>query len=61
MFYSLCFGIGPAVLTPIVIVGVLAGVVPKAVFKTPGVYNFFQWICGLLLLFYGIRLIIQAV
>ena len=60
MFYSLCFGIGPAVLTPIVIVGVLAGVIPKAIFKTPGVYHFFQWMCGLLLLFYGIRLIIHV-
>jgi len=57
MFYSLCFGIGPAVLTPIVIVGVLAGVIPRAIFKTPGVYRIFQWVCGLLLLFYGIRLI----
>lgn len=59
-FYSLCFGIGPAVVTPIVIMGVLAGVVPGAIFKTPRIYQFFRRMCGLLLLVYGIRLIIQV-
>lgn len=60
MFYSLCFGIGPAVITPIIIVGILAGVVPSAVFKTPSVYQFFRRMCGILLLAYGVRLIIQV-
>jgi len=60
MFYSLCFGIGPAVVTPVVIMGILAGVVPGTVFKTPRIYQFFRRMCGLLLLFYGIRLIIQV-
>jgi len=55
MFYSLCFGIGPAVVTPIVIIGILAGVVPGAVFKTPRIYQFFRLVCGVLLLFYGVR------
>ena len=60
MFYSLCFGVGPAVVTPIIIIGILAGVVPGAVFKTPRIYQFFRRICGVLLIFYGIRLIIQV-
>jgi sulfite exporter TauE/SafE len=59
-FYSLCFGIGPAVVTPIILVGILAGVVPSAVFKTPKTYQVFRRMCGALLLFYGIRLIIQV-
>ena len=59
MLYSLCFGIGPAVVTPIIIIGILAGVVPRAIFKTPGIYQFFRRTCGMLLLLYGIRLIIQ--
>ena len=59
-FYSLCFGIGSAVITPIVIIGILASVIPAAVFKTPKVYQFFRRMCGLLLLFYGIRLMVQV-
>lgn len=58
-FYGLCFGIGPAVITPIVITGVLASVVPSAVFKTPRIYQFFRQMCGVLLLVYGIKLITQ--
>ena len=61
MFYSLCFGIGPAVITPIILMGILAGVVPSAVFRTPRIYRFFQLMCGVLLLFYGIRLMLQIV
>jgi len=59
-FYSLCFGIGPAVITPIIVMGILAGVVPGAVFKTPRIYQFFRRMCGVLLLAYGVRLIIQV-
>jgi len=60
MFYSLCFGIGPAVITPIIVIGILAGVLPGAVFRTPRVYQLFRLLCGFLLLLYGVRLIIQV-
>jgi len=58
MFYGLCFGIGPAVITPIVTIGILASVVPGAVFKAPRIYQFFRRVCGVLLLAYGVRIII---
>jgi len=48
------------VVTPIIVIGILAGVVPGVVFKTPRIYQFFRQMCGVLLLFYGIRLIIQV-
>jgi len=60
-FYALCFGVGTAIITPIVILGVLASVVPRLLFKSPKLLDIFRRACGLLLLFFGARLIVDAI
>ena len=60
-FYALCFGVGTAIITPIVILGVLSSVVPRLLFKSPKILGIFRRSCGLLLLFFGARLIVDAI
>lgn len=59
-FYAFCFGSGTALITPLVVVGAVAGTLPRLLFKTPGLLQLFRRSCGLLLLLFGVRLIISA-
>ncbi|HEX78377.1 MAG TPA: sulfite exporter TauE/SafE family protein [Dehalococcoidia bacterium] len=59
-FYGFCFGFGTAIITPIVVLGVLASVVPRLLFRNPRLFDIFRRSCGLLLLFFGARLIVDA-
>jgi len=56
--YSFIFGLGAAVVTPLLILGPLAGLFPRLVFKTPLIFQFFRRACGALLLLFGIRLLL---
>ena len=56
-FYAFCFGLGTAVITPMLVAGVLASVLPRLLFKSPGILELFRRACGLLLLLYGTRLL----
>ena len=60
-FYALCFGIGTSIITPIVLLGILSSVFPRLLFKNPKILDIFRRSCGLLLLFFGARLIMDAV
>jgi len=59
-FYALCFGAGTTIITPIVVLGVLSSVVPRLLFKNPRVLDIFRRSCGLLLVFFGAQLIVNA-
>ena len=58
--YGFCFGLGPALITPVVMVGIMASVVPRLLFQTSAIRWIFQQACGLLLLVYGLRLIARV-
>ena len=58
--YAFCFGVGTAIITPIVLLGVLSSVVPRLLFKNPKILDIFRRSCGLLLVFFGARLIVDA-
>ena len=53
-FYGLSFGLGTAIVTPILGLGVLAGAF-RYIFKTPQIYLLFSRVCGFLLVLSGIR------
>ena len=59
--YAFCFGVGTTIITPIVLLGVLSSVVPRLLFKNPKFLDIFRRSCGLLLLFFGARLIVDAI
>jgi sulfite exporter TauE/SafE len=54
-FYALCFGLGASIVTPITVLGVIAGGAPRIIFKTPRVYELFKRSCGLILILLGVR------
>ena len=60
-FYAFCFGVGTTIITPIVLLGVLSSIVPRLLFKNPKVLDIFRRSCGLLLLFFGARLIVDTI
>lgn len=59
-FYGFCFGLGSALITPLLAMGVLASIFPRIIFKTPKILEIFRRSCGLLFLFLGVRLIFGA-
>lgn len=60
-FYALCFGLGTAIVTPLIAMGILASVLPRVLFKSPKILGIFKRSCGLLSLLFGARLIISAI
>jgi len=56
-FYAFCFGLGSAIITPLLVMGILAGILPKLVFKTPKILMIFRRLCGVFFLFLGGRVI----
>ena len=57
-FHAFCFGLGASIITPITLVGVAAGVVPRLIFKSPRIYEMFKRSCGALLILLGAKQII---
>lgn len=60
-FYGFCFGIGTSMIAPITVLGILAGVVPRLLFKTPKIYKIFKKSCGFMLLLLGAKLIVSQI
>ncbi len=56
-FYAFCFGLGSAIITPLLVMGIMAGVLPKLVFKTPKILMIFRRACGVIFLFVGGRIV----
>jgi len=57
-FCGLSFGLGSALITPLLVAGPLASVIPKLVFKSPLFLEAFKRVSGIILLLFGIRLVI---
>jgi len=58
-FYTLCFGIGTSIVTPITLLGIFASVIPRLVFKTAKIYEIFKRSCGFMLILMGAKLILS--
>jgi len=54
-YYSLCFGLGAAITTPVTLLGMIAGGAPRLIFRTPKVREVFKRSCGLILVLLGAR------
>jgi len=59
--YGLFFGLGAALVTPLLVAGPLAALIPKLVFKSPLLLEIFRRVSGIILLIFGIRLILMQV
>ncbi len=57
-FYGLAFGAGKFV-SPLIPLGVLASVLPSALFRSKKIFTFFRWLCGVMLIFIGVNLIVS--
>jgi len=60
-FYALCFGIGASVTTPITVLGIVAGVAPRLIFKNPRIQYIFKRSCGFMLLLLGAKTIVLQI
>jgi len=58
-FLGLSFGAGTFI-SPLILLGPLAGAGAAALFKKPLVYKIFRCICGLILIYFGTGMIIRA-
>jgi len=56
---GLAFGAG-TLLSPLILFGSLAGAISPVLLKKPIVYNIFSRLCGLILMYFGIGMIIKA-
>jgi sulfite exporter TauE/SafE len=56
---GLVFGIGTLV-SPLILIGPLAGGIPQLLQKRPSIYKIFSRICGLILLYLGIGMLINV-
>jgi len=56
-FYALCFGFGASIVTPIIIVGILAGILPRLIFRSQKFLIIFRRTCGVIFLFLGGRIL----
>ncbi len=59
-FYGLAFGMGKFI-SPLIPLSVLASVLPAGLIKNSGVYGFFSRLCGLILFFIGVNLVVFRV
>ncbi len=57
---GLAFGLGAALITPLLVVGPAAGILPR-VFKTPILLQIFRRASGVILLLFGMRLVLTAI
>ena len=58
IFYSLIFGLG-TLISPLLLLALGAGAVSKLLFNRPRVYNILRLLCGLIIVFFGIQLILR--
>lgn len=59
IFYSLIFGLG-TLISPLILLILGAGLIPKLLFKKPRIYRALRLICGFIIVFFGVQLILQA-
>lgn len=60
LLYSLAFGIGTFV-SPLILLAILAGIIPRVLLdKKAAYYPIFTFICGFIIIFLGIQLIMKA-
>lgn len=57
---GLAFGLGAALITPLLVIGPLSGILPK-LFKNPLLLEVFRRASGIILLLFGIRLVLAIV
>jgi sulfite exporter TauE/SafE len=57
VLYALCFGLGSTLITPIIAFGIVAGLLPRLIFRNPSVYSIFRRVCGALLFILGVKLL----
>ena len=58
IFYSLVFGLG-TLISPLILLALGAGVVPKILFNKPRIYRILRIICGVIIVFFGTQLVVQ--
>lgn len=59
LLYSLAFGIGTAI-SPLLILAALAGLIPKILINQDRLSTIFNFICGVILIFLGVNLILKT-
>jgi sulfite exporter TauE/SafE len=59
-FLGLSFGVG-TLLSPLLILGLLAGFLPGEIIKNQKVFRIFKMVCGILLILFGLNLIVKRV
>ena len=59
IFLSLIFGLG-TLISPLILLALGAGVVPKLLLNRPRVYRILRIICGVIIVFFGVQLVIQV-
>lgn len=59
VFYSLIFGLG-TLISPLILLVLGAGFIPKILLNKPGTYRVLRLICGLIIVFFGTQLIFQT-
>jgi sulfite exporter TauE/SafE len=60
LLYSLSFGLG-TLLSPLILLAMLAGLIPRWIKNKNSVYNhLFNFVCGLIIVILGVRLLIRA-
>lgn len=61
LLYTLSFGIGTSISSPLALLTILAGLIPRLLVDKKAVYySIFSFVCGLAIIFLGIQLIIKT-
>jgi ABC-type nickel/cobalt efflux system permease component RcnA len=58
ILYSLIFGLG-TLISPLMLLALAAGFIPKILLNKPGVYRVFRIVCGFIIVFFGAQLVFQ--
>ena len=59
IFYTLIFGLG-TLTSPLILLALGAGMIPKMLFNNPRIYQIFRIVCGFIIIIFGLQLIIQS-
>ena len=60
IIYSLVFGLG-TLISPLILLALGAGVVPRLLLNKPGISRALRLICGLIIMFLGVQLILRNI
>lgn len=60
IFYSLIFGLG-TLISPLILLALGAGLIPRMLFSRPGIYRAFRFVCGLIIVLFGAKLIFTGI